>query len=729
MQKILLTLIFTFGFTNIALADPASVAFAVGSFFVTGVGGIAASAAVLTAVGNAIIIAAAVAVNASGILAPGVPAVNPGVQKSPTEIREGGILYAWGRVKVAGRFAWKNSSGFNIHRVLMQCQGEIDAYEQFFIGNNEVLVDLEGDGRVLSFPWSRPNGETYAFIKVKNGDGTETAYPELIEDFPDEWTVHHRIRGIAQMYVRLVSPGVTSSLYQRLFGDQTVRTDYSTVMRARLVYDPRLAPAGQENTAWTDRQYYRWSENGILNVIDLILLQEEYNYTDIDWVDVAAEADKADALVQTKTGTEPRARFWGIIETEQESRANIIKSALESIDAYHYENYETGLYSVRLDVDNPESEVTFDDRDIINYEFSPKEAPIRNNIVSLSYYSKEYDYDLGEISLVSTNGNPLPWSIYPDEIARNGESAFDIGLPFCPSHSQAQRIARKMFMFDRARTGRVIMNFGGMLAYGRRYVTFDFGDGIVMKVRVDKVSINDEQAQVEVQFTEVKTLSPWNPAVDEADPPEQLEPLTASGDLDTPAAPSSAAIVRYPNGTRELRVIYNANVGDATLAEAIYRTFNNQGLPTQYFEMEEVNLVFAYTTVTQNLAGVDAEFRVRAYDDNADNISSFSDPLMVTLQENNAKPPAPVVTGAFNTSNDTYSFSVSIPPVLSIVSIRIDETDMNGVVTTQNARNGDVFNVSGNIPTALGTYSITWQYITSNGTLSDVTTRTINITN
>lgn len=734
MRRIVATFAALFASTTTAFADPASIAFAVGAFITTTVGGVAASAAVLTAVGYVAIAAVGIGLASSGILSPGIPAVDPGNQKQSVEIKEGGKIYAWGRAKIGGRFALKDSSGQNIDRVLLQCQGECDAYERFFIGEREQIVDTADGGKVRSYPWSQINGNTNAFIQFKLGDGTETAWPELVESYPERWTTDHRIRGIAQMYVRLVSPGIATSRGQELFGDQTVRTDYSAVGRWRKVYDPRLAPSGQENTAWNDRAYYKWSQNGILNTIDAFLLQEEFNYSDVDWLDIATEANKADVLVDTKTGQEPRSRMWGSFETETESRGNILKSILESIDGYVYENFETGLYSIRLDEDNPASEITFTEADhILSYEISPKEGPVRNNSVKLSYYSEELDFELAEVALVSgedAQGDPiyLPWSRFSNEISRYGESTFDVGLPFCPSSGQGQRKARRLFYEDRARRGVATLNMAGMAAWGKRVITLSLEGLGDVKVRVDDFRVDDTLKEVEIAFIEVPTLTAWNPAVDEADPPEVIEALTSAGDIATPNAPTKATVVRYPNGVRELRLTFNGNVPTADLAEAIYRTFNAQGLPTQYFQMEEIGKTFAYVSGVGNLVGVDSEFRVRVYDNAEDNLSNLSDTFRVTLAEDNTVPSKPAPTGGPDFNIDTYAYTLAIPQDLAIVAVTINDSALGGRTETINVRPLDNPQISGTLPNQLGSYNITWVYLTSNGTRSPVHTETIQIT-
>lgn len=653
----------------------------------------------------------------SSLLAPSgeLGSFNPGEFKQNFDNPEGPEIRAVGRVRLGGLFNFRNTNGFYTYRSVLQCRGPIDQIENYYIGGREVVVDTNNGGAVKSPPWSRSTTD-YLSIQSKIGDGTETAWPELIANFPTLWTSEHRAQGIAQLLVIYISPGIGMSLFLRFFGSPGVREKIETTLRAELVYDPRNG-----STAW--------SENGILNAIHMLRSFPSISDDNIDWEDVKLEADKADVLVVTRNGTEPRARAWGPWGSEGRSRNEVMQIMLNSIGA-EITTTENDKFTIRLLEDDPASELSFTDKHVLStrLKFGP-ESVERPNICRVSYYSPERNYELSELPLVEDDGiTPLAWSRVQSEIDAVGEQPLPLDLSFCPSAAQAQRIARRAFQTARSETGIAMFNMAGLAAWGRRVAELPFPDldDSSQKCLLGTPRVDDEQGTVEIPFVVAPSLSDWNPAVDEALPLPAIPEIQFESEIDTPDAPSEATLVQYPSGVWELRTFF-ASVPNVVSSEANYRLYTND-LPSSWNAMTEVGLEFAYFDAG-DLSGEQIDFRVRMIN-SEDEVSYFSDLLEIgTLGTDNTTPPVPVITGGFGVDPSTYSYDATAPRSIGVVTLEVEDPFIGGVEVVE-IRPGGTHTLAGSVPenTSPGTYTWRWRVKTTNGTASPDHTEQLTIT-
>lgn len=609
IKLLLLSGFFYAGMTAYAHAEPISFAI-FSALYTIGIPGAIANAISLIAV-------PALVVGASILGRQKVPTIKPSDAKNNFETGESTVMEGIGRVRVGGLKAFGDSDGSTRARLICRLQGQIDAIEEYFIGGREVTVDPNGD--VTSPPWARPSG-SWANWQDKAGDGTETAWSSLLSLFPSIWTSSHRVRGIAQSLVLWYNPGLAETKYFTLY--QGGVPDTEQLVRASKIYDPRSGLTV-------------WSDNGILATAHVLRHDPAFTFDMFDWDKIASEATRADALVATKTGTEKRARAWGIWGWES-PRADVLQQLLDSIGA-EVRMTEEGKIWLELIDDEHESEIDFTPAD--GYEITWRggpEAVERPNTCRLTYYSPERNYDLAEIDLTG-----IAWAHVEDEITRYGSKYYDLELNFCPSASQAQRIARRKFAQARGDTGVLTADMVGLGAWGLLYGSVELPDlGDVLPVRLEPPRIDDDNGTVEIPFAVWPSLPAWNQAVDEAVAPEPIPELGYETDVEAPNAPTAVLQVTYPNGSKELRVDFSLPVQDYTVAEANFRTYA-AGLPDTWQSMDEYpdpdDATFAY--VAGDYLGVTIDSRVRVF--NGDEGSYFSPLLNAVVGVDNSVPPAP----------------------------------------------------------------------------------------
>lgn len=566
-------------------------------------------------------------------------AIKPSDAKNTFESGESSVIEGVGRVRVGGLQAFGNTDGSTRARLICRLQGPIDAFETFYLGGREVTVESNGD--VSSPPWARPGG-SWANWQNKLGTGAETAWAGLMSLFPSLWTSAHLVRGIAQSQLLFYNPGLTEEKYLSLY--QNGAPNSEAVARASLIYDPRTGLTA-------------WSDNSPIICAHVLRRDPAFTFDRFNWTKIAAAANAADVLVATRTGTEKRSRLWGMWAWESE-RGETMQQFLDSA-GLEIRLDENGLIYFEFIDDQITPEIDFTPEDIYDYSWqSGPEAVERPNICRVKYYSPERNYELSDLTLEGV----VAWAKIDDEVDRYGPKFFDLELPFCPSASQAQRIARRKFTVARADRGRMVTNMVGLAAWGLLYAEIEEPDlGDLMNVRMEPPRIDDENGSVEIPFTVWPMLTAWNPATDEAPAPDIVPELGYETDMITPSAPSQAIQITYPvGGGKETRVGYTLPAQPYTTVEANYRTYTG-GLPNSWQSMVEFGGIGA--GVTADFQGQIIDARVRVF--NGDDGSYYSPHANLTVSLDNAACGAPTLVSGGVVTDD--------PPVHLQVTVRASE--------------------------------------------------------
>ncbi|MFC6487374.1 phage tail protein [Nitratireductor sp. GCM10026969] len=560
------------------------------------------------------------------------PKIDPGELKNTFQEAETPEYNGIGRVRVGGLKAFGNTKGIFISRLIWHLKGPLDGIEEYFVGGRPVVVDPGGD--VSSPPWAR-KGETYLNIKSKVGTGNETAWPQLIADFPTLWTTDHRCRGVFQSLARYRVPTLDSESSNKLFQQlyQGGAPDVTVTARMTPVYDPRDPSQDPDN-----ENTWKWTDNGILCAAHIMRRYPDLDSADFDWAFLAQEADRADQIVATLTGTEPRSRCWGIWPSESR-RGDTMQQVLDSIGAEVVLS-EEGLIRLRLIDDAPTSEIAITERDIIELDWKAgPDAVERPNICRIKYYSPERGFDMGEINM-----SGIGWARIDEEVVRYGEKIFDVELPFCPSAAQAQRVARRLFLQARADAGAIRTNMVGMATWGLSYATIsDVDADEEMICRIAAPRCNDQEGRVDIPYIvwpQDLIDMPWNPATMEAPAPLLAPDLQYESNLPKPPPPMAGAVVQYSGGGFETRISIASSVSGP---DANYRTYTG-GLPDLWANMATYDADVGsgkYAWATADTRGVRVDFRVRASNSDGD-VSYPSDLLTIDpMAIDNSEPPAP----------------------------------------------------------------------------------------
>lgn len=584
--------------TSLAWAPP--VFFAIGSgltsLAIAVPGGTALLGALFPAGASAAAIGSAAVQGVLGLVSIGMQFIRPKTQtrstKQTSQGAEGPGRHAFGLVEIDAQIIYGNTSGYYLSRWLAHAFGPLDRVLAYYYDGRELTV--EPDGQVTSPPWSiYSSGEgaaiSYMNVQTKVGDGTETAWPSLLTDFPSSITSDHRARGITASLLRIQSPGTQSDIFGRLLqgGIKPLK------IKARMgkFYDPRDTVT-------------RWSMNGVLHVFHHMRQLGGLTDAMFDFDLIGDAADAAEDLIDDTavSGESNPVKCQLSGGWEGPLTTDIILDMMESGGIEEFQT-DAGKTALRLIEDWPEPEIHFTEHDIIdNYPQAGPESGRRPNICRISYFSPERRYDKHDLDMTG-----VAWARIEDEITAYGDQELAIELPFCCNHVQAAYIARRLFYMARADFGLLITKFSGVAAWGKRTGLIDIPDvgtdgaAQTVRVRFDNVRPNDADGTVEIPYRIIPDIlaTAFDPLTDAPAPPPILLPMPIETDLTTPDQPIAACIVEYPDETREIRVHATTPAG-ATNVEAVFRLYDGED-PLQSQRMTEVEASGTFDTAYRQI--------------------------------------------------------------------------------------------------------------------------------
>lgn len=434
----------------------------------------------------------------------------------------------YGRVKVSGPWVFGEAKGGNFHKVMALGTGELDAFEEYWIDDTQVTLDV--NGFVQTAPWFNV-GDPVCRILTRRGEAIEQWYPELENQFP-EYDEDHRGDGVSSAYARQESLP-PEQIYNNF--PNLTQTSYRFVVRGSKIYNPITG-----TTAWTDnaaaviRDYMTHPDGMGLPASMFTTTQATAG-----WL---AAANRAAELVDLKAGgTEARYRIWGSYYFN-ERPADVLGRMLLSCDGRIVPTADGGI---TLDIGTwAEPTVIIDDELIAGFEIQRgRDILTTANIVAATYMSPNHDYQTIDADR---------W-IDEDDVSLRGEIVTDTSFIMTPSHAQCRRLMK--LAAYRAKPnwlGSVQCNLGALAAFGERFIRLTyapFGINEVMEVKDFRFNISDGGilSSVTIEFQSMpQEAYNWDPETEEG-----TEPINEDTDVDTTVpVPTNfaAAIVETTSG-------------------------------------------------------------------------------------------------------------------------------------------------------------------------------------
>lgn len=646
--------------TVYAHADPVTIgSIIISSFLNTGLGALLPTVSA-AAIGSGTLAAGQLALSVGLSLLSRPKAPPPGTVKQTIRTEETPAYNGGGRGDMPTVLVFGNTDHPYIYRWFVHLVGPIDYVETYYINGREVIVD--DDGLVLTPPyvgWSNAGWvitlTSSVTILEKDGADTDTVWEPLNTAFPLLITEDHILPGIAQTLMIITSPGIAANpeAYQLMF---SAGPELEFIKRGRLskIYDPRLDSTNGGSGAHRadDPDTWEWSENGVLNAVDIHRkINPHFTDTKYDWALVAQEADKADVEVTIPGGTEPRSRFGGAWAAEG-SRNDTFKDVMDSVGVERRITDENKYWFELID-DTRDAEIAFTADDGYSVSWAPGPKAIeRPNIARVKYLSPERNFKVEELPLhrLDTGTGTYiggEWARNEAEIDAYGEKEFAREYPYCPSAYQAQRNLRREFAMARGDMGDLVADMSGWAAWGCHVASIDI-DGVAHVSLIDAPRANDEPGRVSIPFTVIPDLEPMV-ADDYVPPAPDVADVPIDAEIGTPTVPTEATIVQYPSGgAYEIRIRFDAVTnGDRYLPIMRgYISYDDQ--PERWRKMDCLD------GVTIGVADADSgdiggafDFRYLASNGGGTIFSDYGPPLEIDdtpgLQIDNTAPSAPSV--------------------------------------------------------------------------------------
>ena len=492
-----LALAYLLTWTASAHAVPA-IAFALSAIGVTGgftIG--AATVSYASILATAIVTAASIGL--SLILAP--KADGGGKQQQTVKQARPARVRGYGKEKLGGAFGFYEKQANFLHRLLIHCEGPVDAVESVWLNDKQVTFTGSGAVReVNTAPWVN----FIVNIETKTGTTSQAASTLLrggfdqYTDFSSRWTTAHQLKGLCYSVIRVrgpTNPDAFGKVLPNGFPDLRV------ILRLSSVYDPRTDASA-------------WSDNSALCILDYLMNSRGFAIAEsrIDITSFEAFADVCDDDIPLKGGgTEKRYRLWGVYELTEEPR-EVLRRMLQTCDAELYMT-PAGKVAIRGGIwEDPT--VTITDANVRAYSYEQGNDRLAAfNRITLSYKSPDHDYQITETE---------EWN---DEAAQalSGEvKAQDLTLPFVPAHGQARRLAKIMMAKGNPRHKLTLQtDMAGLDVLGERIIRVTLSElDLEETFHVQRFEITGDLMSCTMDLVSLASSAyAWTAATEEGDPP------------------------------------------------------------------------------------------------------------------------------------------------------------------------------------------------------------------
>jgi len=427
-------------------------------------------------------------------------------------------IRGYGRAQLGGtRALWDSRDGW-LYQAVMAHSGEIDAFEEWWVG--DIKVSLDSGGYVTTSPFRGGKGEPYVFIFGHRGTTTQAADTRLKAAFPGIWTDAHQLKGIAYFVTGFGSP--PPEYYQTLY-PEGYNTPVRAVCRLSKIYDPRTGVTA-------------WSDNAALCILDYLTHPDGFgrSMSDIDLPSFSAFANICDEAVPLKNGgSEPRYRIWGVYNLTEDPQ-DVLDRMRAACDA---ELYQTASGKIAIRGGKwVEPTVTITANDILGHQIEQGNNRFAAfNELKVLYTSPQHDYQAMEAA---------SWVNVPAQ-AEQGPLLSDLSLDLVPSNSQALRLAKIHIAKSNPRwRGTITTNLAGLNALGERAIYVQIPElDIDEPFLVTGFTISPDLTGCEIGISSLDASAyQWDPAT------EQLNPAPVPQDTRPPL------VIAAPEGLT-LRVI------------------------------------------------------------------------------------------------------------------------------------------------------------------------------
>lgn len=446
---------------------------------------------------------------------------------------------------------WQAKSGRRYYDVILAAR-QINGIRQWFADETEFTTDANGYAQEGRF---RSEGRSRLRVAAFLGAAGQIAPALLTDNFP-QWTAAHDMAGLA--HVVAVAETVKAEDFSVVYpsGREPV---IAPVLEGYLCYDPR-----DNSQLADDPSTWKFTTNAARIIADWIASKDGL-YREVDWDQVAIEADVCDEIILDRNGNPVRRWQLSGVYSSADDRDTVRASMGVACDAFFYED-TNGIVGFNVGrFIQPDVMITDDDILSIQYSEGQPGTDVANAF-SVEYTEPEIGYREAATSPYVLD---VPDEPYEEDSLR---------VYWAPNHNQAVRVSKRLLLVSRAK-----YKISATLKYhGIRLITkrtfrlrhVEFGN-LDQVFEVDKLKRNEDGItwSVEAHSVEASDFS-FNPATEEPDKPKRTS-LETSSEIPNPT--NVTAISQPFAGSVAIRVDWAPPPRDSLLHQVRYRVASPPG--------------------------------------------------------------------------------------------------------------------------------------------------------
>lgn len=491
---------------------------------IVGAIGLTGAAAVVATAVIALGISVGLSVLAASIFAPGRPKPSDGQQQSRQSV--GSRRRHYGIVHTAGQLTFFESSNGTLAQVLTLGTGREAEILEHRINDKPVTVAA---GTVTDASY---RGALH--IYTRPGADDQTAIAELTSQFP-QWTADHRQRGCA--HAAVIADPVKQKYFSEVFNGRM--PEYTQVRKAALVYDPRKddTAGGTGSQRVNDPSSWAWSDNAALVIADYLAHPDGFGigYDNVNWTNIAREADEAAIGVTTVTGAViERWRLWASYDLVRDERRQVLTDLLKACDGFCWQDADA-KFNLKLGrFETPAFTLTDDHIKGMVASLGP-DATKRVSAIKVLYTEASIGYREQESATVGGDGVEDP-NTAPQQL-----EAY-----YAPHHNQAVRVGKLTYrrLGDDRWHITAELNLYGLNLIGERFCRLESDQlGVSGYFMIEGVSLRLKEMRVVAKLTQVDP-SDWtfDAPTEEGTPPASSATTSPIGSIAVPTGITLTAV-------------------------------------------------------------------------------------------------------------------------------------------------------------------------------------------
>jgi len=260
---------------------------------------------------------------------------------------------AYGPNRIGGNLALAEQKGGQLTKLVAHCDSEVTSNIRYYL--NDIRVVLNGSNQVISTEYLVDGEFPVITLESRAGTASQAAMATLVARF-DEWTTDHRGAGVADtlMTIAAMKKELRSQVYRHRGIIGVGEPDLTRAAYWGRVYDPRLdstRPGGSGSQRVTNRATWGAATGNLALMIATHRIDPErfaMDPDDINWENIAQQADYCDEFVVDRYGANVRRYHGGVVINKgQETNLASEDKMLAACDGIRFED-EEGRFGIHV---------------------------------------------------------------------------------------------------------------------------------------------------------------------------------------------------------------------------------------------------------------------------------------------------------------------------------------------------------------------------------------------